>query len=42
MNDLIIIVLSGIAVYLLLLPIVGWCRKVKKEMEEAERDDRTE
>lgn len=38
MNEMLKIALCGVGVYLVLLPIVGWYRKVKKEMEDTNND----
>ena len=39
--ELIKVIASGALVYFLLLPLVGWYRKVKKEMEVDYYNDRT-
>lgn len=38
MKEFLIIAASTVLVYFLLLPIVGWYQKSKKEMEDADRD----
>ena len=40
--EMLAIVASTIGVYFLLLPIVSWYQKAKKEMEEDDCRDRTE
>ena len=42
MTTLLMTAASAIIVGLILIPIVGWYRNGKKEMEEDERDDRAE
>lgn len=42
MTTALTIAASTALVYFILLPIVNWCQKVKKEMEEDERNDRAE
>ena len=42
MIEMLAIIASTIGVYFLLLPIVSWCNKVKKEMGENDNYDSSE